>query len=118
MVAHTRTFVDSEAGGSALDRTRGLADPFAAYVRLLGVSALWRGDVKGAALLEVHHTLAQRTPLTRGAFDRCIALFHLTVDDLVAGSTANHAKQSASRISMALQHNIAAEHGAEVTNAS
>ena len=72
---------------------------------------------KGAPL-EAHRALARRTPLTSGAFDRWIALFHQTVDDLFAGFTANHAKQSASRIALVLQHNIAADHSAELTNAS
>jgi hemoglobin len=56
--------------------------------------------------------------LTSDGFDRWITLFHETVDDLFAGSTADHAKQSASRIALALQHNIAADHSAELTNAS
>ena len=72
---------------------------------------------KGAPL-EVHRTLAQRTPLTSGGFGRWIALFHETVDDLFAGTAADRAKQSASRIALALQHNIAADHSAELTNAS
>jgi hemoglobin len=66
----------------------------------------------------VHRALAQRTPLTYSRFDRWIALFHETVDDLFAGPTANHAKQSASRIAGALQHHIAAHHGAELREAS
>jgi hemoglobin len=72
---------------------------------------------KGAPLV-VHRALAQRTPLTSSGFGRWIALFHQTIDDLFAGTTADHAKQSASRIAVALQHNIAADHGAELTNAS
>ena len=68
--------------------------------------------------LEAHRALARRTPLTSGAFDRWIALFHQTVDDLFAGFTASHAKQSASRIALVLQRNIAVDHGAEPTNAS
>ncbi len=72
---------------------------------------------KGAPL-EAHRALARRTPLTSSAFERWIALFHQTVDDLFAGFTANHAKQIASRIALVLQHKIAADHGAELTNAS
>jgi hemoglobin len=72
---------------------------------------------KGAPL-EAHRTLARSAPLTSGAFDRWIALFHQTVDDLFAGFTANHAKQSASRIALVLQHNIAADRSAALTNAS
>jgi hemoglobin len=52
---------------------------------------------KGAPLV-VHRALAQRTPLTSSRFDRWIALFHDAMHDLFAGPTANHAKQSASRI--------------------
>jgi hemoglobin len=68
--------------------------------------------------LEVHRALAQRTPLTSDRFARWIALFHKTVDDLFAGATADHAKQSASRIALALQQNIAADRGVVLTNAS
>lgn len=83
----------------------------------------WESVLFGAATfkgapLEAHRALARRTPLTSGAFDRWIALFHQTVDDLFAGFTANHAKQSASRIALVLQHHIAADRGAELTNAS
>jgi hemoglobin len=72
---------------------------------------------KGAPL-EAHRVLARRTPLTSSGFDRWMALFHETVNDLFAGTTADHAKQSASRIALVLQHHIAADHGAELTNAS
>jgi len=70
---------------------------------------------KGAPL-EAHRALARRTPLTSDAFNRWIALFHETVDDLFAGTTANHAKQSASRIAMVLQHHVAAGQGAELAH--
>src|SRR5438105_4589398 len=40
-----------------------------------------RGTFKGAPLV-VHRALARRTPLTTAAFDRWIALFQSTVDDL------------------------------------
>ncbi|MGE0706008.1 MAG: group III truncated hemoglobin [Vicinamibacterales bacterium] len=66
--------------------------------------------------LEAHRALAQRAPLTSGAFNRWIALFHQTVDDLFAGTMANHAKQSASRIAVVLQHHIAAAQCAEPAN--
>jgi hemoglobin len=68
--------------------------------------------------LEVHRTLAERTPLTSGVFARWIALFHATVDDLFAGATAEHTKRSASRIAMALQHHIAADRGVELAVAT
>ena len=47
--------------------------------------------------------------VTSGAFARWIALFHTTVDDLFARPTADHAKRSASRIALALQHHIATD---------
>jgi hypothetical protein len=43
--------------------------------------------------------------VTRRRFDRGIALFHATVDDLFAGAMADHAKLSAARIAAVLQHN-------------
>jgi hemoglobin len=70
------------------------------------------GTFRGSPL-EVHRALAQRTPLTSGAFARWIALFHTTVDELFTGPTADHAKRSASRIALALQHHIAANQGVE-----
>jgi hemoglobin len=57
--------------------------------------------------LAVHRALAQLTPLTSAAFDRWVSLFHTTVDDLFAGPVANHAKQSAARIAIVLQHDLA-----------
>jgi len=70
---------------------------------------------KGAPL-QAHRALARRTPLTSDGFDRWIALFHQTVDDLFAGTIANRAKQSASRIALVLQPHIAATQGVELTN--
>jgi hemoglobin len=60
---------------------------------------------KGAPLI-VHRELAQRAPLTRPAFDRWIALFQSAVDDLFSGPMAEHAKNSAGRIAVAMEHNI------------
>jgi hemoglobin len=62
---------------------------------------------KGQPLV-VHRALDQRTPLTDREFDRWVALFHGTVDDLFAGAVADHAKRSASQIAAVLQHAIAA----------
>jgi len=60
---------------------------------------------KGAPLI-VHRELARRAPLTTVAFDRWIALFQSTIDDLFIGPMAEHAKNSAVRIAAALEHNI------------
>ena len=65
--------------------------------------------------LEVHCALARRTPLTSGTFAGWIALCRATVDDLSAGATADHAKRSASTIAVALQPNITADQGVELT---
>jgi hemoglobin len=64
-----------------------------------------RATFKGAPLV-VHRALAQRTPLTAAAFDRWIALFQSTVDDLFSGPMAEHAKNSARRIAATMEHNI------------
>ena len=48
----------------------------------------------------------RRTPLTSDAFDRWIALFQSTVDDLFSGPMAEHAKNSAARIAATMEHNI------------
>jgi len=64
-----------------------------------------RATFKGTPLI-VHRVLARRTPLTSAAFDRWIALFQSTVDDLFAGPMADHAKNSAARIAATMEHNI------------
>jgi hemoglobin len=64
-----------------------------------------RATFKGTPLV-VHRALARRTPLTRAAFDRWIALFQSTVDDLFWGPMAEHAKRSASRIAATMEHHI------------
>lgn len=60
---------------------------------------------KGTPLV-VHRALARRTPLTTAAFDRWIALFRSTVDDLFSGPMAEHAKDSAARIAATMEHNL------------
>ena len=64
-----------------------------------------RATFKGAPLV-VHRALPRRTPLTAAAFDRWIALFQSTVDDLFSGPMAEHAKNSATRIAATMEHNI------------
>jgi hemoglobin len=64
-----------------------------------------RATFKGTPLL-VHRALDRRTPLTTAAFDRWIALFQSTVDDLLSGPMAEHAKNCAVRIAGTMEHNI------------
>ena len=64
-----------------------------------------RATFKGTPLL-VHRALDRRTPLTTAAFDRWIALFQSTVDDLFTGPMAEHAKNSAVRIAATMEHKI------------
>ena len=64
-----------------------------------------RATFKGTPLI-AHRALARRTPLTSAAFDRWIALFQSTVDDLFAGPMAEHAKNSAARIAATMEQNI------------
>ena len=64
-----------------------------------------RATFKGTPLL-VHRALDRRTPLTTAAFNRWIALFQSTVDDLFSGPMAEHAKNSAARIAATMEHNI------------
>jgi hemoglobin len=64
-----------------------------------------RATFKGTPLV-VHRELARRIPLTTAAFDRWIALFQSTVDDLFSGPMAEHAKNSAARIAATMEHNI------------
>jgi hemoglobin len=66
-----------------------------------------RATFKGTPLV-VHRALARRTPLTTAAFDRWIALFQSTVDDLFSGPMAEHAKNSASRIAATMERSIGA----------
>ena len=63
---------------------------------------------KGTPLV-VHRALAQHTPLTNEAFDRWVALFQATVDDLFSGSVANQAKDSAVRIAATIEQRLTAE---------
>jgi len=60
---------------------------------------------KGTPLI-THRELARRAPLTSAAFDRWIALFHSTVDDLFLGPMAEQAKDSAARIAAIMEHNV------------
>jgi hemoglobin len=60
---------------------------------------------KGTPLV-VHRALARHVPLTTEAFDRWLALFQTTVDDLFSGTMADHAKKSAARIAATTEHSI------------
>jgi hemoglobin len=64
-----------------------------------------RATFKGMPLV-VHRALARRTPLTTAAFERWVALFVSTVDDLFFGSMAEHANTSAARLAAMMQHNL------------
>jgi hemoglobin len=63
--------------------------------------AAFKGNPLGA-----HRALARLTPLTRSDFDRWVALFHRTVDDLFRGAMADEAKFRASRIAMVMHHHV------------
>ena len=65
---------------------------------------------KGRPLI-VHQELARRTPLTTAAFDRWVALFQTTVDDLFDGPMADYAKKSAVRIAATMENNLTVERG-------
>lgn len=66
--------------------------------------ALFKGDP-----LTVHQTVGALIPLTPDIFDRWIALFHATVDELFEGAMADETKVRALRIADVLQHFL--EHG-------
>lgn len=56
--------------------------------------------------LAVHLALAQKTPLRSHEFDRWVALFHATVEELFEGEVADMARLRASRIAMTMQHHL------------
>lgn len=56
--------------------------------------------------LAVHLALAQKTSLTSHEFDRWVALFHVTVEELFEGEVADMARLRASRIAMTMQHHL------------
>ena len=75
--------------------------------------AFWESILFGTATfkgnpLAVHSALARLTPMTAREFDRWVALFHATVDDLFAGPVADEAKLRATRIAFTMQHHLAA----------
>jgi hemoglobin len=63
------------------------------------------GTFHGNPLL-VHRALARLTPLTGREFDRWVALFEETIDDLFVAAMADHAKECASRIAATLRQNL------------
>jgi len=72
----------------------------------------WEAVLFGAATfkgdpLVVHAALSRQIPLTNGTFDRWVALFYATVDDLFAGPMADQAKLRAGRIAATLQRYLA-----------
>jgi hemoglobin len=56
--------------------------------------------------LAVHRALARHAPLNAEAFDRWVALFQTTVDDLFSGTMADHAKNSAARIAATMEQQV------------
>lgn len=56
--------------------------------------------------LGVHQQVAALTPLTTRAFERWIALFHSTVDDLFEGACANDACVRAERIATVMHFHV------------
>jgi hemoglobin len=75
----------------------------------------WESVLFGAANfkgdpLAVHRALARRTPLTDAGFQRWVALFQMTVDDLFEGEVATEAKSRAARIAVTMMHHVAFAH--------
>lgn len=64
-----------------------------------------RSGFKGDPL-RVHVALARRTPMGSRQFDRWVALFSATVDELFGGPVADLAKLRASRIAVTMQQQI------------
>jgi hemoglobin len=69
----------------------------------------WESVLFGEAVfkgnpLAVHIGLADRTPLTSVHFERWLAIFGATVDELFEGPVANEAKARAARIAQVLQY--------------
>jgi hemoglobin len=56
--------------------------------------------------LAVHLALGQKVSLGQPEFDRWLALFHQTVDELFAGPMADEAKARAMRIAGVMQHHL------------
>ena len=74
----------------------------------------WEAVLFGAASfkgnpLAVHRELALRTPLTGREFDRWLALFHGTLDDLFAGAIADEARLRSARIAGVMQYHVEAD---------
>ena len=81
---------------------------------------LWDSVLFGTATFEstpliTHRTLARKTPLTDAEFNRWVALFQNTVDDLFTGTIADQAKQSGVRIASRMEHFIAVEPGIDLS---
>jgi hemoglobin len=71
----------------------------------------WESVLFGTAVfkgnpLAVHRALARVAPMTAREFDRWVALFQATVDDLFTGVVAADAKMRAARIAVNMQHQI------------
>jgi hemoglobin len=64
-------------------------------------------DFKGNPLA-VHLALGRITPLTSREFDRWVALFRETVDEVASGPIAEDAKRRAVRIADVMQYHLAA----------
>ncbi len=83
----------------------------------------WESVLFGRAVfkgqpLEIHRALAQRAPMTHREFDRWLALFSETVDQLFTGLVAEEAKMRAVRIAFNMQHHIAADRDAAAGGAA
>jgi hemoglobin len=74
----------------------------------------WESVLFGTAAFKgnpaiVHRALARITTMGGREFDRWVALFRATVDDLFAGAIAEEAKRRASHIAFVMQRHIAAD---------
>lgn len=72
----------------------------------------WESILFGQAVfkgnpLAVHLSLAERTPLTSVQFERWLAIFRGTVEQLFEGPLAGEAKARAARIAQVLQYHTA-----------
>ncbi|XVS60833.1 group III truncated hemoglobin [Actinosynnema sp. CA-299493] len=77
-------------------------------------TVLFRAGTYRRNLLRVHLDLHERSPLTAAHFDRWLALWADTVDDLFAGEKADLAKAQAERIAWSMIRRLRREDASEL----
>lgn len=110
---YARAFADPSLGPLFLDVAKMDLDAHLPIMCDFWETVLFRAGLYRRNALRVHQDLHARSPLATHHFDRWLALWTATIDDLFAGEKADLAKIQATRIASSIRRRLLGGSGSE-----